>query len=126
MSTSLRGLSQAIQGPYGPGFDASTDPLGIAVQQRARDRRIADMTANPMAHVLGPLPDPRWEGYFQAVDETAGGKPVDFAGSDGPDLGFDTNNGTMGAGTEIYGPRGLRMFDANNTVSLQGLRRAGR
>lgn len=54
------------------------DPSGIAVQTRARDRRIQMfqdhmgdnydvMTQASAGH--GPLPDPLWDGYFQAVEE---------------------------------------------------------
>lgn len=114
MSTSLQGLKQAM-------FDPRTDPLGIAVQGRARAEDFQDQLQHP--NPIGPLKDPRWEGFFQAVNESAGGKPVDYAGSSGPDLGFDTNNGTMGAGTETYGPRGLRMFDADTPSSMRGLKR---
>lgn len=58
-------------------FDATTDPTGAAVQQRARDRRIQQMTdsvSHPLSIFNGPLPDPKWDGLFQAIDEAAGGK----------------------------------------------------
>lgn len=112
MSTSLRGLQQAI-GPFDApqqsgGFDPSTDPLGLDLQQRARANRFQYALQNPMAASAGPLPDPHWDAFFQAVNEAGGGRPVDYAGSAGGQLGYDTNNGTMGAGTELYGPKGLK------------------
>lgn len=97
-------------------FSPTTDPLGINVQARARAARF-QQAANGMQSPIGPLPDPQWDGYFQAVDEAADGKPVQFAGSAGPDLGYDTNNGTVGSGLEQYGSKGLRL-----QTMLQGLK----
>lgn len=106
ISPSLRGLSQAVStGPTG--FDPATDPLGIALQGRARDARQQQELANPKMMTAGPLPDPQWEGFFQAVHEAGDGRPTTYAGSTGEDLGYDTNNGTTDAGTELYGPRGM-------------------
>ena len=90
--------------------------------QRAQASRQAD-TENQMAtdygsngatpdvlaqsvHMMGPLPDPRWDGFLQALHEAGGGRPVNLAGSAGPDLGYDTNDGT--AGSETYGSRGMK------------------
>lgn len=103
ISPSLRGLSQAA----GAGFDPASDPLGIALQGRARDARQQQQLADPQSMTMGPLPDPQWDGFFQAVHESNGGAPTTFAGPKGPALGYDTNNGMMGAGTETYGPRGM-------------------
>ncbi len=112
---SIASLQSAVGG--------SDDPLGIAVMQRAKQNRLQYEMAHPESMQSGPLPDPRWDGYFQAVDEAAGGRPVDFAGSAGPDLGFDTNNGTVGAGTEVYGPHGLRLGGTNAGGAIEALRR---
>jgi hypothetical protein len=49
------------------------DPLGIAVMQRAKAARFQYNLQNPMAMTAGPLPDPRWDGFFQAVEENAPG-----------------------------------------------------
>jgi hypothetical protein len=129
MSTSsMAGLSRAVMPPSGGPFDPATDPDGTALMQRAAAARQADhlsqmgldyglsgpgggvgQVLGQAVHQMGPLPDPRWDGYFEAVNEAAGGKPVSFAGSSGPDLGYDTNNGTFLAGAETYGPKGLKL-----------------
>jgi len=123
MSTSLQGLARATSPSTGPGFDPATDPLGVALMARARQQDFTNTvndiqsdygpTGSPLAaaaHEFGPLPDQNWEGFWQAMQESSGGRPTRIIGSAvGPDLGFDTNNGTVGAGTEVYGPRGLRL-----------------
>lgn len=50
------------------------DPLGIALQDRAMQQRQAqhlDEMEGDINHRMigGPLPDPRWEGLFQAMNE---------------------------------------------------------
>jgi hypothetical protein len=61
-------------------FDASTDPLGIGLQQRATQRRFQQ--AVDAVHSDGTAPtmlaDPKWDSYFQAVDEAGGDKPVKY------------------------------------------------
>lgn len=64
-------------------FDATDDPLGIAVQQRAREQRWQRMLAGQQPS-MGPLPDPRWEGFFQAVSEAGGERPVRYGYVDEP------------------------------------------
>jgi len=59
-------------------FNPQDDPLGLGLQSRARAHRWADSIANPMSQTLGPLPDPMWDSYFQAVAEAANGKQVKF------------------------------------------------
>ena len=103
-------------------FNPVNDPLGqlIALQQQAQEKRFGAAVDNPSTQV-GPLPDPNWDAYFGAVNNAADGKPVNFAGSSGPDLGYDTNNGTTGPGTEQYGPRGMQF---NKNPRLTGLQQA--
>lgn len=78
-------------------FDPQADPLGIAVQQRAQQQRWQNIYKglNP---VTGPLPDPQWEGYFQATQEAAGDKPVKWGNgspaSADPYHGMDPNSPT--------------------------------
>lgn len=76
-------------------FDPSTDPLGIAVRQRAAQQRWQNIY-NGLNPTTGPLPDPQWEGYFQATSEAADGKPVKWgngsAGTANPETGLDANN----------------------------------
>lgn len=67
-------------------FDAQDDPLGLGLKQRARERRASLQNMNPQAlsYMSGPLPDENWDAYFQAVDEAAGGRKVNFSGGTDP------------------------------------------
>lgn len=49
-------------------FDPSTDPLGIGVQSRASDARWRNILTG-QGPTQGPLPDSKWEGFFQALQE---------------------------------------------------------
>lgn len=53
---------------FGYGSQAQDDSLGIALKDRARQRRVGQRNIQP-ASPFGPLPDPRWDAYFQALDE---------------------------------------------------------
>ena len=57
---------------------AHDDPLGLGIKGRARDTRMAASLQGLMP-IGGPLPDPNWDAYFQAAQESAGGKPMKFA-----------------------------------------------
>jgi len=59
-------------------FNPQDDPLGLGLQSRAREHRWLD-TIGGNTSPLGPLPDPMWDSYFQAVAEAAHGRPVKFA-----------------------------------------------
>lgn len=59
-------------------FTSNPDPLGLGVKGRAREQRLA-ASLQGLLPVGGPLADPNWEGFFQATDEAAGGKPIKFA-----------------------------------------------
>jgi|ERR1035437_3667423 hypothetical protein len=81
-------------------FDPSTDPLGIGLKQRA--------VANQQPYQgFGPLPDPQWQGYFQAINEAGVDK---FAGAN--PVGTNQLTGfqapTDFSGTETYGRNGNR------------------
>ena len=69
------------------------DPLGLAVKGRAREKRMS-ASLQGLTQAGGPLPDPNWDGYFEAVDEQAGGKPVRYGYADQPgsDLSRDPAN----------------------------------
>jgi hypothetical protein len=61
-------------------FFGEADPLGLGVKGRAREKRLAASMAGTQT-IGGPLPDPNWDGYFQAADEVnEGGPGVKFAG----------------------------------------------
>lgn len=49
-------------------FDASTDPGGISLMNRARQNRLEYEQQN-RGRNFGPLSDPRWDGFFQAMNE---------------------------------------------------------
>lgn len=71
VNPAVTGLQQA--------WSPETDPLGIGLQQQARDRQFAykaGLGSSPAP--VGPLPDPRWDAFFQATDNAAGGAPVKF------------------------------------------------
>lgn len=51
------------------GFNAADDPLGIAVQGRAQQARQAQHLQDWGHPTFGPLPDPKWDGFFQAMGE---------------------------------------------------------
>ena len=102
MSTSLRGLQQATN-PHG--FDPSEDPTGIALMARARQNRFQYQTEHPESMMSGPLPDPRWDAWLQAVSEAGNGRPVKFnaAGfnsspniANDPTSTFNTTGGPFG------------------------------
>lgn len=57
-------------------FNPADDPLGNALMQRAREHRLRweqeQQAANPYFHLYKPintLPDDRWGGMFQAMEE---------------------------------------------------------
>jgi hypothetical protein len=63
-------------------FDPQSDPLGLGLKARARERRQSLQTLNPQnpAFMSGPLPDENWDAFFQAVGESNPGKAVKFGG----------------------------------------------
>ena len=135
ISPSLQGLSRAVTPSIGTQpWNATTDPLGVNIQNQGmrttqsydRSQAASDygivapdqamgQSIGQAVHQMGPLEDPQWAGFFQAVSDAGGGKSVSYAGSSNGDpnsnqlTGYDTNNGTVGAGTEVYGPRGMRL-----------------
>lgn len=71
-------------------FSPQDDPLGLGLQQRARDRRWKDVV-NGTQQTIGPLQDPHWDALFQAVGESAKGRPVKFGLSD-PEINTQDTN----------------------------------
>lgn len=52
----------------GPDYLRNPDPLGIGLRQRSRDQRAK---ANPTGlGSMGPLMDPAWDAFLQALDES--------------------------------------------------------
>lgn len=52
----------------GPGVEAD-DPLGLGLQQRGMESWHEDQATRDPNFLSGPLPDPKWEGYLQALHE---------------------------------------------------------
>ena len=96
ISPSMQGLSRAVA-PTGQPWSENTDPLGVGVQSQAQQNHfggvVHDIDAdygstaagdgqsqllNEAVHQTGPLEDPQWAGFFQAVQNAGGGKPVGF------------------------------------------------
>jgi hypothetical protein len=121
-------------------FDPNTDPLGIALKGRARDARQAQMTNDPSGQqfMSGPLPDPNWDAWFQAVQESAGtdknGVPrkINMVGGAPDPVGGQQSSqlvGLQNAGNTMIG---YNEYQADQPVSMnptsapvQGLRQAG-
>ena len=49
-------------------FNPTTDPLGIGLKARAANQR-RDLEVRNLGHNYGPLSDPAWDGFFQAMNE---------------------------------------------------------
>src|ERR1035437_5530101 len=103
-------------------FNPVNDPLGqlIGLQQQAQQKRFAAAVANP-ATQTGPLPDPNWDAYFGAVNDSGAGKSVNFTGGPSPEgsnqlTGFQPPEGTS---VEQYGPHGMHVIPGS--TSLRGL-----
>jgi hypothetical protein len=106
-------------------FNPVNDPLGqlITLQQQAQEKRFGAAVDNPSTQV-GPLPDPNWDAYFGAVNETGAGKPVNFTGGPSPEgsnqlTGFQPPEGTS---VERYDSRGMHVIPGS--TSLRGLQSA--
>lgn len=72
-------------------WNPQVDPLGLNLQQKVRDRRF-QAAVNGLQSPIGPLPDPKWDAFFEAADEAGNGKPVKFgsdAGSEQSDVTAD-------------------------------------
>lgn len=69
-------ITRAQSPSQGPSWLRNTDPLGIALKQRARDTR-ADLNPTGLGS-MGPLMDPMWDGFMQAMSEQG----VDRLGDD--------------------------------------------
>lgn len=89
-------------------FDPNSDPLGLGLQARARERRQSIQNLQPQnpGFMSGPLPDQNWDAFFQAVGEANPGKAVNFGG------GSDASSpvGAAGDGSEAGA-----LFSAHST-----------
>lgn len=93
-------------------FNPEDDPLGLALQSRAREHRWLDRI-NGNTNPIGPLPDPMWDSYFQAVAEAAHGKPVRY-GQESP-----VSNDTMNDPEVYANNRKILGFEQQNAPSSQ-------
>lgn len=102
------------------------DPSGIDQMTRARERRFKYQVGNPNAPI-GPLPDPRWEGYFQAVEDATGGRRARFGYWDQPQADI-TRDPTWAASSAQEMPQAMTAFPKSNQLGtpIDGLRRAYR
>ena len=93
-----------------PPFNAINDPLGqlINLQAQVRQRRFADAVANPATQTTGPLPDPQWDAYFEAVDQANPGKKTTF------DSGGDLPNSPALKGLQAAAPAAPSDTDPND------------
>lgn len=102
-------------GPAAP----NPDPLGIGLRQRAQDANQANAQSQyetdygtngsqpselaQSVHMMGPLRDPQWDGFFQALHDAGGGSPMKLRGQIGPDT---SNDVTMDSVTMADAPLG--------------------
>lgn len=106
-------------------FDPTTDPLGLGLQARARDRRWQDVVKGNV-NPIGPLPDPQWDAFFQAVKESNPGKRMVFQGGARPmveptdDPGMAFARGTR----QFTGAKDSDEFNALTNPALRGLKHA--
>lgn len=56
-------------------WSPQTDPLGLNLQQEASAKRWQD-AVNGLTNPFGPLPDPRWDSWFQAIKDKNPGKNI--------------------------------------------------
>lgn len=73
-------------------WDPQSDPLGIGLQASARQKRF-ELAAKGLSgggSPIGPLPDPQWDAFFEAIGQKANGRPVRFGQSNAE--GSDTTN----------------------------------
>lgn len=109
-------------------WDATSDPLGNDLQQRATAKRLQttlDSFKDPLHPQIGPLPDMNWDKYFEATDEASGGKPVSYAYSPGANGAPDTTRDpTWGAEVEAGSPNtNVPLMKSNQLgTALDGLK----
>lgn len=109
------------------------DPTGISQMMRAKDHRFQYTVAHP-TDAIGPLPDPRWEGYFQALDDAGvqgiQGAPSTYNQSLPPEMQSNQLTGApmqFSAGTELYGKGQPKFYTPpTSSTALSGLQRSFR
>ena len=97
-------------------FDSHSDPLGIGIKSRAKQTR--RMQAVPHRRgSMNVLPDPQWEGYFQALreagvdnlaDQSVGVKKGMFPSSVSALLGPEAGGPVQMGDTSMLDPLGNR------------------
>lgn len=105
-------------------FDPQSDPLGLGLQQRAREKRQLDQNANPaaQAYMSGPLVDPNMDAWFQALGEAGGGKQMKLAGG-APEGGTHQLAGMPAGGNPLLGlmHSGQPQMSAPTPGAMEGL-----
>lgn len=124
----------AITNVLAPNVD---DPLGTNLKRRGMDAYYAAKRQSDPNYMSGPLPDPAWEGLFQAMNE----QHVNRVGQDAArphGIADDPNwqaSGDAGALAQTADPNSMsnqdlenyRLMRSNNIAtpaSLQGLQKA--
>jgi hypothetical protein len=116
-------------------FDPNSDPLGLGLKARARERRQSLQALQPQnpGFMSGPLPDENWDAFFQAVSEANPGKAVKFGqgAAEGGDPSFASPDayGAQTAAVNAASPYAATLQSPSRqlgTLSLQALKRQGR
>jgi len=113
-------------------FNPADDPLGLALKGRAREHQI-NARLHGGTSPIGPLVDPNWDAYAQAISEVAGPKKgVRFGYYDqpAPDLTRDPDAMAASAANFPMQPGGIQKSQQLGTPidlppSIRSLKRAG-
>lgn len=88
---------------------AQADPLGVGVQTRGMQHAL-QASIDGDRGIGGPLPDPQWEGFYQAIGEHGGklkgdgGEMTNSPMTNTPDTSAPLDNGT---GADAFGRTGV-------------------
>lgn len=90
------------------------DRSGIGLMARARNARFLQSLQDPAGyHPAGVLADPKWDAYFQATDEAAGGRPVKFGYASQPEN--DLSRDPKAVASQLQGMPSAETFNTPST-----------
>ncbi len=103
------------------------DPLGTNLKRRGMDAYYAEARQSDPNYMSGPLPDPQWEGLFQAMKEQGVGKVGMDSGrpsgiADDPEW---WKSGDVGALAPTTDPNAMNTADLTNYARMQSNNLAG-